>query len=187
MTPYWDDNARGIIAGFSDSTKRADIYRALLEGAALELSMLTHRIARESGSDISHYVAIGGGAASDLWCRILADASGLPVNRLSTVEASSLGAGMAAAKGAGWYPSIGEAAKAMSGKPVACFEPDEARRNGGDFSFMRRRNGGDRLTRIKGGTQARVFSWAPRKLMPAWRAVGLVAGNLRILFFLLRS
>src|SRR5437763_629312 len=102
MTPYWDNNARGIIAGFSDSTKRADVYRALLEGAALELSMLTHRIVKESGEAIDHYVAIGGGAASDLWCQILADASGLAVNRLATVEASSLGAGMAAAKGAGW-------------------------------------------------------------------------------------
>jgi sugar (pentulose or hexulose) kinase len=124
MTPYWDDNARGVIAGLSDSTKRADVYRALLEGIALELSMITHRIMKESGAAIDHYVAIGGGAASDLWCQILADASGLPVDRLTTVEASSLGAGMAAAKGAGWYRSVGEAAAAMSGKPVARFEPD---------------------------------------------------------------
>jgi sugar (pentulose or hexulose) kinase len=128
MTPYWDDKARGIIAGLSDSTKRGDIYRALLEGIALELSMLTHRITKESGARIDHYVAIGGGAASDLWCQILADASGLAVNRLATVEASSLGAGMAAAKGAGWYASVSESAAAMSGKPVACFEPDAGRR-----------------------------------------------------------
>ena len=127
MTPYWDDAARGIIAGLSDSTKRADIYRALLEGIALELSMITRRIREESGAIIDHYVAIGGGAASDLWCQILADASGLRVDRLATVEASSLGAGMAAAKGAGWYGSIAEAAAAMSGKPVASFEPDEKR------------------------------------------------------------
>src|SRR5439155_13011772 len=89
--------------------------------------MLTHRIVKESGAAIDHYVAIGGGAASDLWCQILADASGLTVNRLATVEASSLGAGMAAAKGAGWYGSISAAAQAMSGKPIACFEPDHAR------------------------------------------------------------
>jgi sugar (pentulose or hexulose) kinase len=127
MTPYWDDNARGVIAGLSDSTKRADVYRALLEGVALELSMITHAIMKESGTAIDHYVAIGGGAASDLWCQILADASGLPVNRLATVEASSLGAGMAAAKGAGWFRSVADAAAAMSGRPVARFEPDPAR------------------------------------------------------------
>src|SRR5205814_8432904 len=123
MTPYWDNNARGIIAGFSDSTKRADVYRALLEGAALELSMLTHRIVKESGEAIDHYVAIGGGAASDLWCQILADASGLAVNRLATVEASSLGAGMSAAKGAGLYPSISAAPRAMPGTPIASSDP----------------------------------------------------------------
>jgi xylulokinase len=127
MTPYWDDEARGVIAGLSDSSKRGEVYRALLEGVALELAMLTNRIMAESGARIDHYVAIGGGAASDLWCQILADSSGLPVNRLATVEASSLGAGMAAAKGAGWYSSVAEAAAAMSGSPVACFEPDPAR------------------------------------------------------------
>lgn len=127
MTPYWDDAARGVIAGLSDSTKRADIYRALLEGIALELSMITHRIMRETDSPIDHYVAIGGGAASDLWCRILADASGLRVDRLATLEASSLGAGIAGVKGIGWYASFAEAAAAMSGRPVASFEPDERR------------------------------------------------------------
>ena len=34
---------------------------------------------------------------------------------------------MAAAKGAGWYGSIAAAAQAMSGKPIACFEPDGVR------------------------------------------------------------
>jgi xylulokinase len=90
--------------------------------------MITHRIMSETGSLIDHYVAIGGGARSDLWCRILADASGLRVDRLATLEASSLGAGIAAAKGIGWYASFAEAAAAMSGQPVASFEPDERRR-----------------------------------------------------------
>ena len=63
-------------------------------------------------------MAIGGGAKSDLLCQILADASGRAVKRLATVEASSLGAAIAAAKGAGWFKSIPQAAAAMAGKPV---------------------------------------------------------------------
>jgi sugar (pentulose or hexulose) kinase len=67
---------------------------------------------------------VGGGAASDLWAQILADASGRTVVRSSTVEASSLGAAMAAAKGAGWFPTIAVASAAMAGEAVASFAPD---------------------------------------------------------------
>src|SRR6202042_3091481 len=36
MTPHWDASARGVIAGLSGSTRRGDLYRALLEGVVLE-------------------------------------------------------------------------------------------------------------------------------------------------------
>lgn len=123
MTPYWDSSARGVIAGLTSSHKRGDVYRAMLEGIALEQAMTTDGIAGKT-EPIDHYVAIGGGATSDLWCQILADASGRDVRRLTTVEASSLGAGMAAAKGAGWYGSIPEAATVMAGRPVRIFNPE---------------------------------------------------------------
>ncbi|MGH6884054.1 MAG: FGGY-family carbohydrate kinase, partial [Hypericibacter sp.] len=64
---------------------------------------------------------------SNLWVQILADASGRPVKRSTTVEASSLGAAMVAAKGAGWFASINEASAAMASKPARTFEPDRAR------------------------------------------------------------
>jgi sugar (pentulose or hexulose) kinase len=123
MTPYWDVNARGVIAGLTSSHKSGDIYRALLEGIALELAMVTGRIAAVTGP-ISEYVAIGGGAASDLWCQILADATGRTVKRSTTLEASSLGAAIAAAAGAGWYDSITQAARSMAGHLVKTFEPE---------------------------------------------------------------
>jgi xylulokinase len=126
MTPHWDSNARGVVAGLSGSTRRGDIYRALLEGIALEQAQTTGEAAAATGP-IDHYVAIGGGAASDLWLQILADATARPVLRSATVEASALGAAMAAAKGAGWFPSIAEASAAMAGRPVSRFEPDGRR------------------------------------------------------------
>lgn len=122
MTPYWDADARGVIAGLTSSHGRGDIYRAILEGIALEQAMVTEQIARAT-SPITHFVAIGGGAKSDLWCQILADATGRDVKRLDTVEASALGAACAAAKGAGWYASVPQAAAAMAGKPAKSFGP----------------------------------------------------------------
>jgi sugar (pentulose or hexulose) kinase len=63
---------------------------------------------------IKELVVIGGGSVNRLWCRILADITGknirLPVNS----ESSALGAGIAAAVGAGWYPTFKEAAVEMT-------------------------------------------------------------------------
>ena len=117
MTPYWDPNARGIIAGLTASHRRGDVYRALLEGVALEQAMMSERIAKVT-RPIDHFIAIGGGASSDLWCQIIADATGREVRRSNTVEASSLGAATAAAAGAGWYSSVTEAARAMAGEVI---------------------------------------------------------------------
>jgi len=124
MTPYWDPNARGIIAGLTASHRRGDVYRALLEGVALEQAMVTDKIAKMT-EPIDHFVAIGGGAASDLWCQIIADATGRKVLRSTTVEASSLGAAIAAATGAGWYASVTDAARAMAGSLIKSFTPDK--------------------------------------------------------------
>jgi xylulokinase len=122
MTPYWDSAARGVIAGLSGNHNRGDVYRALLEGVALEQAMMTNQVA-DATTTITHFAAVGGGSRSDLWCQILADASARDVKRLETAEASALGAAMAAAKGAGWYKSVPQASAAMSGKPSKTFRP----------------------------------------------------------------
>lgn len=127
MNPHWDSRARGTMAGLSGSTRRGDIHRALLEGIALEQAIATDRVAAATGIEPRSLTAVGGGAASDLWVQILADVSGRPITRSTTVEASSLGAAMAAAAGAGWFPSIAAAAAAMAGATTRTVAPDEAR------------------------------------------------------------
>jgi sugar (pentulose or hexulose) kinase len=127
MNPHWDSYARGVIAGISGSTKRGDIYRALLEGIALDAAEATNRVVAATGIAIDSLVAIGGGSDSDLWLQIMADAMARPVQRSMTREASSLGAGMAAARGAGWFTSISDASAAMASAPISSFEPDANR------------------------------------------------------------
>lgn len=123
MTPYWDQEARGCLVGLTGAHRAPHLYRALLEGIALEQAMVTGMLERDAGIDVREFVAIGGGAASDLWCQIIADASGKPVRRSRTVEASSLGAAMCAAAAAGWFRSVPAAAEAMSGAVTREFEP----------------------------------------------------------------
>ncbi len=98
-----------------------------MEGIALEQAISTNQAERATGVKIERYVAIGGGAASDLWSQILADATARPVSRSTTVEASSLGAAMAAAKGCGWFPTIAASSVAMAGETTRTFEPDAKR------------------------------------------------------------
>lgn len=115
MDPHWDASARGVMVGLSASHTEAHIYRALVEAITLDQVMRTEDMEKSANQEITHVVAIGGGANSPLWRQILADALGKPVHISSTVEASALGAGMIAAYGAGWYDSITLAANAMAG------------------------------------------------------------------------
>ncbi|MFT4725809.1 MAG: xylulokinase [Granulosicoccus sp.] len=119
MDPHWDTAARGVILGLSASHNETHIYRAIIESMTLDQVMSTEDMEAALDHNIEHYLAIGGGANSSLWCQMLADAAGKPVLVSATVEASALGAGMIAAYGAGWFSSISEAADAMSGSTTA--------------------------------------------------------------------
>jgi sugar (pentulose or hexulose) kinase len=123
MTPYWDPLARGCFVGLTASHRIGHLYRSLLEGIALEQALVSGMIEEQTGVSIREFIAIGGGSASDLWCQIVADTSGKTVRRSRTVEASSLGAGICAAVGAGWFPGAADAAEAMAGEITRETEP----------------------------------------------------------------
>ena len=123
MTPYWDPLARGCWVGLSGSHTRGHMYRSLLEGAALEQALVTRMIEEATGTSVSEFIAIGGGAASDLWCSIMADVTGKTIRRSRTLEASSLGAAICAAVAAGLYPTAAGAARAMCDKSFRDIEP----------------------------------------------------------------
>jgi xylulokinase len=127
MTPHWDSSARGALVGLAPHHGRAHLLRALFEGIAMEQAEVMAMIRSEANAAPDEIVAIGGGAQSDLWCSIFADVLALPLLRSATLEASSLGAAMAAAVGAGWFNSFTEAASAMEGPMAARFDPDPAR------------------------------------------------------------
>jgi sugar (pentulose or hexulose) kinase len=116
MTPHWSTAARGLMMGLAPWQGQGHYYRAMLEGIALDAATTYDAIGKVSGQSPDHFVAIGGGASSALFRQVIADATELPVRVLDTVEASSLGAGIAAAVGAGWYASFAEAAEAMTGR-----------------------------------------------------------------------
>ena len=137
MNPHWDSGARGALVGLSANHGRAHLYRAALEAITAEIARGLAAMAGE-GIDTRRIRVIGGGARSPLWLGMIADATGLPVERSLTVEASALGAGIVAAVGAGWYPDFRRAAGAMT-RIDGVVEPVPA--HAGEWSLLCERQG----------------------------------------------
>ncbi len=115
MNPYWDPAASGIVVGWNGGHRRHHLYRAILEGIAFEHRLAVEGIVASTGAAISEHVVLGGGSRSDLWCQIIADVLDAPVKRTRSADATNLGAAMLAAFAAEWYPTIVDAAAAMTG------------------------------------------------------------------------
>ena len=113
MDPHWDPNARAAFVGLAANHGLPHLYRASLEAMTLESARALATM-RGLGIEAERILAVGGGARSPLWMRMVADATGLPVQRSRSDEASALGAGMTAAVGAAWFGGFAEAASAMS-------------------------------------------------------------------------
>ena len=127
MSPYWDADASGIVAGWRGTHTLHHLYRAILEGIAFEQRLNTEGVEAALGQAIEGYVAMGGGARSDRWCQIVTDVTGKPLRRAATMEAAALGAGILAAAGAGLFGEVRDAAAAMARVDPQIFEPDSRR------------------------------------------------------------
>ncbi len=119
--PHWKPDARGVIAGLSFASGKAQIARAALEAMAHQ----THDLATAFAADGAPWTALkidGGMSANDWMAQDLADILDLEVERPDFVETTALGAAICAATGAGMYSSLEQAADAMRGK-ARLFDP----------------------------------------------------------------
>lgn len=92
QSPHWDPVARGAFVGLSGVHTRAHLYRALLEGISLETARNLRGLEADTGVPLRSVRIMGGGQRSELWRRILADATGLTLTRCDVEEASAMGA-----------------------------------------------------------------------------------------------
>jgi sugar (pentulose or hexulose) kinase len=124
LGPYWDPFASGIIVGWRGFHRLPHLYRAILEGVAFEQYLGTLGVEKALGKPVKRYIAMGGGAQSDLWCQIIADITDKPVYRATTTEAAALGAGILAATAVGCYANAREASQEMTHILPQPLEPD---------------------------------------------------------------
>ena len=125
-SPRWNPNARGAFVGLTMRHGRADMVRAVLEGVTMNLAVILHALTRQ-GIAIERIRLIGGGAAGRFWNQVMADVYGVPVDRLTHLEAAtSMGAAVVGGVGVGLYPGF-EVIDSMN--PVSeRFAPDPASR-----------------------------------------------------------
>jgi xylulokinase len=135
-TPDFNADVRGAFAGLTLSHTRAHLARALAESLAFTVSENVERI--RAVVPPVEIRAIGGGARSDAWLQMIADATGLPVTRPQTREAACLGAAVLAMAGAGRHRSVADAARAVY-HPGQRFEPRPERRAAYDAAHARYR------------------------------------------------
>ena len=108
--PEFDSDATGMFWGLRQEHDKFDMARAVMEGVSFTLRKNTDLIA-EKGTRLKSIIATGGGAKSDIWCRLHADITGLPVLVPKEKEAACLGAAIIAAVDAGKYADFYEATK----------------------------------------------------------------------------
>ncbi|GCE84991.1 xylulokinase [Komagataeibacter diospyri] len=84
-TPHNDGRIRGMFAGLSPGTTRADMTQAVLEGVAFSFRDVVDALA-DAGSIVTQADVIGGGSNSRTWVSILSSVTGLSLHRLAHGE-----------------------------------------------------------------------------------------------------
>jgi len=127
-SPHADPLARGAFVGLTLAHDRRHLTRAVLEGVAFGLRDGLDLMIGAGMPAPDQIRASGGGTASPLWRQILADVLGAEIATVNTSEGAAYGAGLLAAVGAAWYPSVEAACDALvSATSAAAPGPDAAR------------------------------------------------------------
>ncbi len=103
--PYWDPNARGAIVGLTRDSGRAHIVRAALESVCFQTNDLLSAL-QQDGIKAPPALRVDGGMVANNWLmQMLADITGLTVERPVYGETTVLGAAFLAGLGAGIFAS----------------------------------------------------------------------------------
>ena len=121
-TPISDPGARGAIVGLNLSHTRGDLYRAIIDGCALGVRDNVEALTADWDGHIRRLVAVGGGAASDVWLGAVSSATRRPQEIPRVTIGAAYGDALLAALSQGLC-TPGEAAAGWV-QPVRTVEPD---------------------------------------------------------------
>jgi xylulokinase len=125
QSPHFNLNARGSFAGLAAIHTKADMTRAVMEGATYALRDIMTGI-RNTGVEPENVVMCGGGSKSPFWRQLLADIYGLPVTLpdMNSENSAALGVAILAAVGCGAYDSVVDACDKIIKMRNEVYQPD---------------------------------------------------------------
>lgn len=121
-TPYLDPHSKGVIAGLTLGSTRADMVRGVLEGVAFEMRV-NLEILQKAGIPLDELRCTGGGAKSRGWMQLKANLWGKHLCTLNVTEGGALACAMLGAVAVGRFRSLQEAV-AQTVRVTGAFEPD---------------------------------------------------------------
>ncbi len=122
--PLSDPNARGAFLGLTQNATHAELYRAVLEGVALQSRLMLDGMTTLAGVEDARTIRlIGGVSRNPLFMSIKANAFARPLVVVEEPEATALGAALLAGVAAGVYASVDQAVAGLDRKEHVV-EPD---------------------------------------------------------------
>ena len=106
--PYWNNNARGVIAGLTRYANKSHIARAVLEATAFQTRDVVQAMEKESGIPLEVLRVDGGMVVNEVLMQFQADILNREVVRPAMKETTALGAAYAAGLATGWIRNIDE-------------------------------------------------------------------------------
>lgn len=106
--PYWNQRARGTIAGLTRGATKAHLARAALEAMAYQTRDVLEAMQQDSGTPLAKLKVDGGAAANNLMMQFQSDLLGVPVERPVVQETTALGAAYLAGLAIGVWKDKGE-------------------------------------------------------------------------------
>jgi len=107
-SPYWDAQARGVIAGLTRGVNRGHLARAALEAIAYQSRDLAEAMQEDLGAEWSELRVDGGAVINDTLMQFQADILNLPVVRPQVTETTALGAAYLAGLAVGFWRNLEE-------------------------------------------------------------------------------
>jgi glycerol kinase len=106
--PYWDQYARGTIAGLTRGANQGHLARAAIESMAYQVADVIDAMEADSGIETTELRADGGAAANDLLLQFQSDILDIPVVRPQILETTALGAAYLAGLAVDFWDSQAE-------------------------------------------------------------------------------
>ena len=124
--PFPDPVGRGAFLGISSATSRGTLFRAVLEGIALDGGNMLKVMLRHLGAGPPERIlAIGGSTRNQLLMRLKASVYGTPLDVMDLADTTCLGAAILGGLAAGLFSDVEEARQGLR-VPTRLVAPDAA-------------------------------------------------------------